>query len=110
MKKVCLIFVLILTLVILCGCGGYVKSYSATILITSCHGDEASMEFESFKGNYNFKLRRDGAAEHTLDLEASAWMAILNLSIIDRDKVNDPYFRWRKIYENIRYFPRGLLL
>ena len=59
------------------------------------------MEFGSFNGTYNFKLRRDGAPEHTLDLEASAWMAILNLSIIDRDKVNDPYFRWRKIYENI---------
>ena len=81
MKKVCLIFVLILTLVILCGCGGYVKSYSATILITSCHGDEASMEFESFKGNYNFKLRRDGAAEHTLDLEASLDVGEMNIYI-----------------------------
>ncbi len=71
MKKVCFALTLILSLVVLCGCGGYVKSYSATILITSCHGDEASMEFDTFKGTNNFKLRREGVAEHTLDLEAS---------------------------------------
>lgn len=71
MKKVCFVLVLILTLVMLCSCGGYVKSYSATILITSCQGDEASMEYDTFKGTYNFKLRRDGAAEHSLDFEAS---------------------------------------
>ena len=61
---------LVLTLAMLCSCGGYVKSYSATILITSCHGDEASMKFDTFKGTYNFKLRREGVTEHTLDLEA----------------------------------------
>lgn len=71
MKKACLAWVLILTLVMLCGCGGYVKSYAATVLITSCHGDEASMEFATFRGTYNFKLRREGAAAHTLELEAS---------------------------------------
>ena len=71
MKKVNLIIALMLALVMLFGCSGYVKSYSATILITSCVGDEASMEFDTFKGTYNFKLRRDGAAEHTLDIEAS---------------------------------------
>ena len=71
MKKVCCVLVLILTLFMLCSCGRYVKSYSATILITSCQGNEASMEFDTFKGTYNFKLRRDGAAEHTLDIEAS---------------------------------------
>ena len=71
MKKVCLVLILILTLVMLCGCSGYIKSYSATILITSCHGDEASMEFDTFKGTYYFKLRRDGAPEHTLELDAS---------------------------------------
>lgn len=71
MKKISFILVLIFTLALLCSCGGYVKSYSATILITSCQGDEASMEFDTFKGTYNFKLRREGAAEHTLDLEAS---------------------------------------
>ena len=71
MKNICLVLVLILTLGMLCSCGGYVKSYSATILITSCQGDEASMRFDTFKGTQNFKLRRDGASEHTLDLEAS---------------------------------------
>ena len=71
MKKVCFVLVLMLTLALLCGCSGYVKSYSATILITSCQGDEASMEFDTFKGTYNFRLRRDSDAEHTLDLEAS---------------------------------------
>ena len=29
------------------------------------------MKFDTFKGSYNFKLKRDGAAEHTLDLDAS---------------------------------------
>ena len=71
MKKISFALVLILTLIMLCSCGGYVKSYSATILITSCQGDEASMEFDSFSGTYNFKLRRDGAPEHLLDIEAS---------------------------------------
>jgi hypothetical protein len=71
MKKVCVALFLILTLFILCSCSEYVKSYSATILITSNHGDEADMEFDTFKGSYNFKLKREGTAEHTLDLDAS---------------------------------------
>ena len=29
------------------------------------------MEFATFKGTYNFKLKRDGNAEHTLDFEAT---------------------------------------
>ena len=71
MKKISILLVLIVTLCMLCGCSGYVKSYSATILITSNHGDEASMKFDTFKGTYNFKLRRDNMAEYTLDYEAS---------------------------------------
>ena len=70
MRKVCIALILIFTL-LLCGCSGYAKNYSATILITSCHGDEASMKFATFKGTYNFKVKRDAVAEHTLDLEAS---------------------------------------
>ena len=71
MKKVYFALLMILTLATLCGCSGYVKNYYATILITSCHGDEASMEFDTFSGTYNFKLKRDGVAEHTLDIESS---------------------------------------
>ena len=71
----------------LCSCGGYVKNYSATILITSCQGDEASMEFDTFKGTYNFKLRRDGIAEHTLDFEASLAEGEMNVYIgVDGEK------------------------
>ena len=81
MKKIALALVLVLTLALLCGCDGYIKSYSATILITSCQGDEASMEFDTFKGTYNFKLRRDGDAEHTLDLEASLAEGSMNVYI-----------------------------
>ena len=81
MKKACFVLVLILTLFTLCGCGGYVKSYSATILITSSHGDEASMKFDTFKGSYNFKLKRDGAAEHTLDFGASLGEGEMNVYI-----------------------------
>ena len=82
MKKVCFVLVLIVMLFMLfmlCSCGGYVKSYSATILITSGHGDEASMKFDTFKGSYNFKLKRDGAAEHTLDLDASLGEGEMNV-------------------------------
>lgn len=87
MKKIGFVLVLALTLALLCSCGGYVKSYSATILITSCHGDEASMDFYTFKGTYNFKLRRDGAAEHTLDLEASLAEGEMNVYIgVDGEK------------------------
>ena len=81
MKKVCFVLVLIFTLVLLCGCEGYVKSYSATILITSCQGDEASMKFDTFKGTYNFKLRRGGAAEHTLDYEARLVQGEMNIYV-----------------------------
>ena len=82
MKKFCFVLVLILTLVMLCSCGGYVKSYSATILITSCQGDEASMAFDTFEGTNNFKLKRDGVAEHTLDLEASLAEGEINVYIV----------------------------
>ena len=87
MKKIGFVLALVLTLALLCGCGGYVKSYSATILITSCQGDEASMEFHTFKGTYNFKLKRDGDALHTLDLEASLAEGEINVYIgVDGEK------------------------
>ena len=81
MKKIGLVLVLALTLALLCSCGGYIRSYSATILLSSCQGDEASMEFNTFKGTYNFKLRRDGDAEHTLDFEASLGEGEMNVYI-----------------------------
>ena len=87
MKKISFALVLILALIVLCSCGGYVKSYSATILITSCWGDEANMKFDTFRGTYHFKLRRDGAAEHTLDLEASLAEGEMNVYIgVDGEK------------------------
>ena len=81
MKKVCCVLALILALFMLCSCGGYVNSYSAFLLITSSHGDEASMEFDTFKGSYNFKLKRDGNPEHTLDLDASLGEGEMNVYI-----------------------------
>ena len=81
MKKICFALVLMLILVTICSCVGYVKSYSATILITSCHGDEASMEFNTFKGTYNFKLKRNGVAEHTIDFESSLAEGEMNVYI-----------------------------
>ena len=87
MKKISFVLVLMLILALLCSCGGYVKNYSATILITSCQGDEASMEFDTFNGTYNFKLRRDGAAENTLDIEASLAEGEMNVYIgVDGEK------------------------
>lgn len=81
MKKAGFVLALIFTLVMLCSCGGYVKSYSATILITSCHGDEASMEFDTFKGTYHFKLKRDGEKEQTIDCKASLAEGEINIYI-----------------------------
>ena len=87
MKKIGFILVLILTLTLLCSCGGYVKNYSATILITSCQGNKASMEFDTFKGTNNFKLRREGIAEHTLDFKASLAEGEMNVYIgVDGEK------------------------
>ena len=87
MKKFCFILVMLFTLSMLGGCVDYVKSYSATILITSCHGDEASMKFDTFKGTYNFKLRRDGVGEHILDLDADLADGEMNVYIgVDGEK------------------------
>jgi len=87
MKKSRFLSALLLVLVVLCSCRGYVNRYSATILITSCYGDEASMEFDTFQGTYNFKLKRDGAAEHTLDVEASLAEGEMNVYIgVDGEK------------------------
>ena len=87
MKKVSFILVLVLALVTFCSCGGYANKYSATVLLTSCQGDEASMEFYTFTGRYNFKLRRDGIAEHTLDFEASLTEGEMNVYIcVDGEK------------------------
>ena len=81
MKKSCAVLALILILFMLCSCGGYIKSYAATILITSGYGDEASMKFDTFKGTYNFKLKRDGSPEHTLDFDASLRDGEMNIYI-----------------------------
>ena len=81
MKKIRFLLILMLIIALLCSCGGYVKSYSATFLITSNHGDEASMNFTTFNGTYNFKLRRDGSSEHTLDLEADLAEGEINIYI-----------------------------
>ena len=87
MKKVCFVFVLMLALALLCSCGGYVKSYSATILITSCQGNEASMEFYTFDGTYNFKLKDKKDGDHTLDCEASLAEGEMNVYIgVDGEK------------------------
>ncbi len=87
MKRVYVALILILSLVILCSCGGYVTNYSATLLITSSHGDEASMEFASFKGTYNLRLKRSEDAKHTLDFEASLGEGEMNVYIgVDGEK------------------------
>ena len=81
MKKIAFVLALMLILVTLCSCGEHVISYSATILITSSRGDEASMAFHTFKGSYNLKLKRDGAAEHTIDFESSLAEGEMNVYI-----------------------------
>ena len=81
MKRAYTFPALILTLVMLCSCGGYVKSYSASILITSQLNNEANIEFKTFKGSYNFKFRNSDATEHTLDIDASLGEGEMNIYI-----------------------------
>ena len=81
MKKICIALLIMVTLFMLCACGEYVNSYSATRLKISRVGDEASMEFSTFKGTYNLKLKRDDTAEHTLDVEYSLAEGEINIYI-----------------------------
>ena len=100
MKKVCCVLVLILTLFMLCSCGRYVKSYSATILITSCQGNEASMEFDTFDGTYHFKLRKDSEAAHTLDFQAGLVEGAMNIYIgVDGEKELLRSVKFGEIYD-----------
>ena len=94
MKKTIIALVLVLTLVMLCGCSGYVKSYSASLMNTSSWGDEASMEFRIFNGTYNLKLTRDKYAEYTLDVEASLGDGEMNV-YVDVDGGKDLLFTIR---------------
>ena len=71
MKKAWLILALILAVVAVCISLGYSNRYFATGMLTTCHGNKASMEFGTFWGTYNFKLRTEEAAEHTIDCTAS---------------------------------------
>jgi len=87
MKRICSVLLPVLMFVIFCSCGRYVNSYFATILITSCQGDEASMKFDTFKGTYNFKLKRDDVAAHTLDFESNLAEGEMNIYIgVDGEK------------------------
>lgn len=87
MKKSCILMVLLLTVIMLCSCGGYIKNYSATVMLTSCSGDEASIKFGTFKGTDNFKLTRDGRTEHSLDFEGSLAEGEMNIFIgVDGEK------------------------
>lgn len=81
MKKTYFILFMMFALTIFCSCGGYVKSYVATILITSSHGDEANMKFDTFKGTYNFKLKSDDFEENSIDIEASLGEGTMNIYI-----------------------------
>ncbi|MBR6708936.1 MAG: hypothetical protein IKL84_04590 [Clostridia bacterium] len=71
MKKVGFVLAMILTLLPLCGCSGYVNNYSAHILTTASHEDQARLWFDSFKGTYNFKLKEKNDSANTLACEAS---------------------------------------
>ena len=87
MKKIGFVLVLVLTLILLCSCGGYVKSYAATMLFSSCYGNEASIKFATFKGTYNFKLKSGDLTENTLDFEANLSEGEMNVYIgVDDEK------------------------
>lgn len=81
MKKLLFVLILLFTITLLNSCNGYFNSYSATIMLTSSFGDEASMEFKTFKGTYNFKLKREGDPEHSLDIDASLGEGFMNIYI-----------------------------
>lgn len=81
MKKLCLALALVFILLALCSCSGYVNSYSATFLAVSSVGDEADIEFKTFKGTYNLKLTRDDADDRTLEYQASLAEGEINVYI-----------------------------
>ena len=72
MKRISFVLVIVLLIISLFSCGnGFVNSYTAKMMQTSCWDDEASMEFSDFEGIYHFKLRGDYDSDHTLECEAS---------------------------------------
>ena len=81
MKKICFILALVLTLTLICGCNGYVNSYSASFLTTSCYGNSANMKFHTFQGTYNFKLVRRNSTEHTLHCNANLGEGEMNVYV-----------------------------
>jgi len=87
MKKIGLLFALVLCLVMLVGCDGYVNSYSAVGMIKSVWGDEASLEFGSFQGTYNYKMKTVQSSDHTIDYGASLTEGEMNVYIdVDGEK------------------------
>ena len=100
MKKLISVVVLIGTIVMLFGCSGYVNHYSAMMLITSSHGNEASMEFDTFDGTYHFKLRKDSEAAHTLDFQAGLVEGAMNIYIgVDGEKELLRSVKFGEIYD-----------
>ena len=88
MKKILVLLSVACLLVCLVSCGkGYVNKYKAGIMNTHCWGDEASMEFSSFSGTYNFKLKGNNDSDHTLECEASLGEGEMNVYVgIDGEK------------------------
>ena len=64
MKKLCCcVLVLLIAIVTLTACGEYTNNYSAAIMTTKSGKNEASMEFDSFEGTYNLKIKNTIEAE-----------------------------------------------
>ena len=51
----------------LCSC----SHYKAFILVTQNHGNEASMRFDEFEGQYEFKLKKKDTGEGAIVFQAS---------------------------------------
>ena len=55
--KLSLIMIMCITTLTLVGCGGYVSSYNAFLMISNNTSKEASMSFDTFEGKKAFSLK-----------------------------------------------------
>ena len=77
-----IIFLLALSPLALSSCKVYSNSYNALLLVTSNHGNKASMTFSEFEGQTTFKLKKQVKGEGDIKFTAS----------LEEGKINVKYY------------------
>lgn len=90
-KKTAILAVIALCACMLTGCGRYVSSYSATLLVQSHTSSYASISFGSIKGTISYRLK---STEDADKLEYSASLAKGSATVyIDTDGTKREFFK-----------------